>query len=276
MRRSSQLLCILVALLGAGCSGVTINSANNRPEAVIQQPVDGSVHSSDDGLELRGRAIDVGAGGGIDEIAWTSSIDGVIFEGLPDDDDGNTLVAWDDPTAGAHTITLRVTDIDGASEQVSVAVSVVDDQAPLCTITSPTGEVVLDSTLPLLLQGQVDDDHDALDTLLVQWSSDVDGPLDDAPANAVGVISAEVSVSASNHELTLSITDSAGLECTDVVYVVTNGAPTTPGIAFDPNPPSIASDLQVLITSESVDPEGETVEYAFRWFVDENPIFFAP
>ena len=274
MGRATATVFVLAMLCAAGCSGVTINSANNRPEAVIQQPVDGSVHSSDGGIQLRGRAIDVGAGGGIDEIAWTSNVDGVIFEGLPDDDDGNTLVQWDDPSGGEHTLTLRVTDIDGATVEVRVDITVVDDQPPLCTITSPTGKVVLDSTQPLLLQGQVDDDKDDLDTLAVVWSSDVDGVLDTAPANSVGVVGAEVSITASNHELSLHVTDSSGLECTDVVYIVTNGAPSVPGIALTPNPPSIDSDLRVIITSESVDPEGEAVEYGYRWFVDEVGVFF--
>ncbi|MCP4868045.1 MAG: LamG domain-containing protein [Proteobacteria bacterium] len=274
MVRTFGMVLIGAALAVAGCSGVTINSANNRPEAVIQQPVDGSVHAADDGIELRGRAIDVGAGGGIDEIAWTSNVDGVIFEGLPDDDEGNTLVQWDDPSGGDHSITLRVTDIDGATVEVSVEVTVVDDQPPLCTITSPTGKAVLDSTQPLLLQGQVDDDKDDLDTLAIEWASDVDGVLDTTPANEVGVVGAEVAISASNHELSLTVTDSSGLECTDVVYIVTNGAPSVPGIALEPNPPSIDSDLRVIITTESVDPEGETVEYGYRWFVDEVGVFF--
>ncbi len=261
-------------LSGCGCNGVNISTSNNLPEVVIQQPVDGSVHSADEPIVLRGRALDSGAGGGIIEVAWTSDIDGVLYEGLTDDDDGNTRYEWTDPSAGDHDVTLRATDTDGATTRETIAITVVDDVAPLCTITSPTGEVVLDSSVPILLQGQVDDDNTPLDELAVSWSSDVDGVLDESPANEVGVISAEVTVSASNHELTLTVTDGAGLVCTDVVYVITNGAPSTPGIAIEPNPPSIFEDMVGIITSESVDPEGEEVTYGFRWYLNDAPWFF--
>ena len=271
--RALLLYAALLAL--TGCPDGNIRSSNNLPEVVIQQPVGGSVHSATEPIELRGRVVDRGAGGGIEEIAWTSDVSGVIFEGLPDDDDGNSRVLWD-AEAGEHTVTLRATDIAGATTRESVTITVLDDVAPICAITSPTGKVVLDSSQPVLMQGQVDDDNTPVAELAIQWSSDIDGPLGDAPPNDLGVVSAEAVISTGNHQLTLLVTDGIGLTCADSVFVSTNGAPSAPGIAFEPNPPSIDSDLQVVVTTESVDPEGQAVTYSYRWYLADEPFMNAP
>jgi hypothetical protein len=279
MRSSALGVAILLACLPPlllACNETTIGTSNNPPGVVIQQPVDGSTHSATEPLELRGVTTDTGAGGGIEQIAWTSSISGVLFEGQPDDDLGNTLYVWDEPEAGAHEITLRATDNGGATTRETIEVTIVDNGGPDCTITSPTGEKVLDSTAPILLQGQVDDDNTPLVDLEILWESDLDGVLDETPADDLGVTSVLVAVSAANHELSLTVTDDAGLTCSDSVYVTTNGAPSAPGLSFDPNPPSIAADLSVVVSTPSVDPEGAEVEYFFRWFVDEVPWTIPP
>jgi len=275
LRTAVPLLFLLAASMGCGCTDGNISSSNNPPEVVIQQPVEGAVLSATSPVELRGRVVDRGAGGGIEEIAWTSDLSNVIFEGLPDDDEGNTRVLWD-AEAGEHTLTLRATDIAGATARESITITVLDDQAPICAITSPTGEVVLDSSQPVLLQGQVDDDNTPVTELAIAWSSDVDGPLGGDPPNDLGVVSAEATISTGDHELTLEVTDGTGLTCTDSVVVSTNAAPSPPGIAFEPNPPSIDEDLTAVVTSESIDPEGEEVEYTFRWFLGDDPYLLDP
>lgn len=277
MRRSVIFLfAALLALppLLVACNDGGLTTSNTPPEVLIQQPVDGSLHSAVEPLELRGRATDRGAGGGIAEIGWSSDISGVLFEGDPDDEDGNTSFSWVDAEAGDHVLTLRATDVAGASASTSVTLTVVANAAPTCQITAPTGAEVLDSSHPIVVQGQVDDDNTAPPDLVIRWESDVDGLLDEAPASEAGVVDAEVTLTGNNHELSLRVTDEDGLVCTDSVYIVTNAAPSAPGLSFDPIPPSIDQDLSVLVTTESVDPEGGEVQYKVRWFLDgvEYPI----
>ena len=128
MRCNFALLALPLLL---ACPGSNISTSNNLPELVIQEPVDGSVHSASEGVLLRGRAMDSGAGGGIVEIAWTSDLSGVLFEGPPDDDDGNTLFTWTEAEAGVHVLTLRAIDTGGASVQESISITVVDNLPPV-------------------------------------------------------------------------------------------------------------------------------------------------
>ena len=195
MHLSSRIATAAILVLSLlGCTDGNIRTSNNLPEVVIQQPVDGSTHPADQPLELRGRAIDTGAGGGITEVAWTSDVSGVLFEGPADDSDGNTAFVWEAPEGGPHEITLRATDTAGATARETISLTIAQDLAPDCTITSPTGAVILDSSQPILLQGQVDDDITAVTELAIAWTSDIDDLLDDSAADETGVTSALVEV----------------------------------------------------------------------------------
>ncbi len=47
-----------------------------------------------------------------------------------------------------------------------------------------------------------------------------------------------------------------------------NEPPSTPGVAIDPEAPTTDDSLLCLVSSPSVDPDGDPVFYAFSWWVD--------
>ncbi len=47
-----------------------------------------------------------------------------------------------------------------------------------------------------------------------------------------------------------------------------NQAPTAADVAIAPNPATVEDDLRCEITVESIDPDGDTVEYLYDWWVD--------
>ncbi len=257
-------------LMASGCSDGTIGTSNNAPEVLITAPAPGAVQTIYEPLILAGVATDSGAGAGDLTVTWVSSISGTLFEGPVDDGDGNTSVTIDSPAAGEHTITLRAVDPLGASGSYSVPITLTENTTPSCEITWPVdSDEIFDSTEPFLLQGQVSDDHTAAEALDILWLSSVDGELDSSTASEKGVLSAEVTLSGAEHEITLTVTDEEGLSCTDSVSATADGAPSMPGIEIQPQPPSLGQDLVAVVTTASIDPEGEAVSYSYRWRVDD-------
>ena len=47
-----------------------------------------------------------------------------------------------------------------------------------------------------------------------------------------------------------------------------NRAPTAPTILFSPAVPTAQEDLEITITSESTDADGDTISYIFEWSLD--------
>lgn len=259
---------IFLALLAlTACNDTSISSNNEAPEVVIQSPPDGWVQAVTEPLELRGLVLDRGSATADLIAAWSSSLDGVLGEGTPAPD-GTTTHDLVDPTPGTHVITLTGTDAFGASGSTAIEVTFTADQAPSCSITSPSQSAAVDPAGPVLLQAQVSDDLTDPEDLAVDWSSNVDGQLSTTPPDAFGVASATVSLSANPHTITLTVTDEVGQICEDAVSIATNGAPSQPTVRLLPDPPSILSDLSAVIDVESVDPEGSAVAYAYRWTLD--------
>ncbi len=259
---------LIVTALLVGCSDSTISTNNSPPTALIQSPPDGWIQSVDDTLELRGRVQDIGTANGDLEISWSSSLDGVLFEGLPDDADGTTRLVMDPQTTGTHVITLTTFDEAGANGLDTIEVTFTADAAPGCSITSPSEGAAIDPSTPVLIQAQVSDDITPPEALGIQWFSSADGALSTAPASQSGVASANVTLSAQPHTISLIVTDASGNTCEDAVGVLSNGPPSTPVVAITPEPLSIFTDMRAEIVQESIDPEGGEVSYALRWYLD--------
>jgi hypothetical protein len=258
-------------LLLAACGDNNITTSGNPPNVLIASPPDGWVQSVYEPLELRGRATDSSTPAPELLLQWSSTLSGVLYEGPPDDIDGNIIEIVGEPEPGAQTIRLLATDENNESGEDSIQITVVADQVPSCAITAPEDDAVIDANTDLVLQGQVGDAETPLPELLITWESDVDGVLDEAPASDLGVVSATVVLSPRDHVITLTVVDSSGLVCVDSVDVVANGRPTKPEVQLLPDPPDVTQDLVAWITTPSVDPEGTDIVYQYRWELNGSP-----
>ena len=265
----SLLLPLLLVASLVGCNDNVISTNNPPPQALIQSPPDGWIQPVENALELRGRVQDNATANGLIDVSWSSSLDGVLFEGLPDDADGNTLIEMIPVNAGTHVITLTAVDESGSSAVDTVEVTFTADAPPGCTITSPSEGDSIDPAQEVLLQAQVSDDNTAPEDLGVQWFSSADGALSTAPPDEFGVASADVLLSAQAHTISIIITDGVGNTCEDEVGVISNGAPSTPVVEITPDPLSIFEDMRAEIVQDSIDPEGGEVSYALRWYLDD-------
>jgi len=266
MRRLLPLLLVLVA-----CNDSNISSSNVPPTVQIVSPPNGWTQPAEQPLTLVGVATDSGTAANELALVWSSSLSGTLFEGFADDDSGQSTVTVSSPEAGEHVITFRAADAQNAAGTESITITVVEDRVPTCQITTPEDGDIFDPDLPVLFQAQVGDDFTAITDLVVVWTSDLDGELSTAGANELGVVSFSADLSIETHEITLEVTDGSGLVCTDLISVGSNGAPTAPEIELSPDPVAANDDLEVLIVTEAVDPEGSPIDYAIAWSLDGTP-----
>lgn len=261
---------LALGLFAIACGDGNITSGNTPPSATILEPGDNAQRSATSPLELLGVAGDTGTSAADLRVTWTSSIGGVLFDGRPDDDAGNTRFVWEAPAIGSHEISLSVLDPGGLSASRTVRVEVIGNTDPTCAITSPMDGATLNAGTDVLLQGQLNDTESALDTLTAAWSSDLQGPLGTASAGSQGVVSSTVALSLGTHVLTLEAEDPLGGRCETTAAVTMNGPPSTPDLAFDPVAPTTLDDLRIVLVTPSVDPEGGDITYTYAWTKNQS------
>ena len=82
---------------------------------------------------------------------------------------------------------------------------------PGVEITSPEDGELFDLGEPVRFEGLVVDSQDDPNELTISWESSVDGPLDDDPADAAGLVFFDSSIlSSGTHTVSLTATDSNG------------------------------------------------------------------
>ncbi len=258
---------LVCAALLLGCSDGNITTGNTPPNATILQPADGATSSALVPLELVGVVGDTGTQAADLRVTWSSDVSGVLFDGAPQDGAGNARFLWEQPDVGEHRITLAVIDPGGASASASVTVTLLGNTAPTCAVTAPQQGAV-NAAEPVALIASVGDAEDPPQDLAIRWSSDEDGVLNEDPPSSAGSATANPTLSAGPHLITLRVTDTGGLTCEDSVVLDANEPPSAPTIALSPNPPTTFDDLALQITTESVDPEGTDVTYVISWTED--------
>lgn len=155
---------------------------------------------------------------------------------------------------GGHTITLTVTDNDGATGTDTVDIEVLKlDKAP--PIADAGTDIVVDIGESIVLNASGSSDRDG-NIVSYMWSED-----GDVLSNA---ISFETIFSVGNHTITLTVTDNDNLEGNDTV-IVTVLAPNVAPVAKagdDYNVPQ--GDYAIFNASQSSDSDGTIALYEWR------------
>ena len=176
------------------------STGNQSPTATIITPTNGSSSVQNSNVVFSGAGTDTedGAITGA-RLVWTSSRDGQIGTG--------NFFQLSTLSAGTHTITLTVYDSAGATGTTTVVITITaasGNQPPTAIITTPVSGTTGTTTVPVLFSGTATDPEDGVlsGTSLV-WSSSLDGALGTGTAFTK-------SMSAGNHIVTLTATDSGG------------------------------------------------------------------
>lgn len=218
LQRSSTALVASLFVLTAcgggdgGGSESPTGPTNSSPSASISSPSDGSAHEAGQAVTFTGSASDPEDGSlSGDALVWESDVDGQIGTG---ENVTNSGLAAD-----SHTITLTVTDSDGATATDSITLTV--SQPPTATITAPSDSSIYGQNDTISFSGSADDPEDGpLSGNNLVWRSDVDGQF-----GTDSTVSTS-SLSSARHLITLTATDSDGTSDVDTVSIGIDGPPS--------------------------------------------------
>jgi PKD repeat protein len=216
---------------GAGATAnITVDLTMRPPVATIDNPSRDTTITRGEAVQFRGTATD--ADGTIATHAW-------------DYGDGTTASVEDPPAhtyaaIGNYRVTYRVTDNDGmSSPAAAVTVTVVANQIPTVTITSPLNWATYAPGATITFTGRATDHEDGVLTgASLVWTSDRDGQI------GTGTSFTRSDLSLGTHRITLLATDSNGAGgSAEVTIHVTAVAPiatgewhgSTTGMALDFN-----------------------------------------
>jgi alpha-tubulin suppressor-like RCC1 family protein len=243
---------------------------NTPPEVVISSPEATRRYYNNAPVRLAGVASD-------DEddptelvAGWVSDADG----GLPGGDavpdirgvfEGDNLLS-----EGTHTLTVTVTDQGGKSGEAEVTIDVGGPNTPpTCELISPLNGSESGQFNEVLFVGLVDDVDIPADELTVVFESDTDGLMGGSTPSINGDVQYPFDqLSMGPHVITMTVTDDAGVPCTDSITHTVVEPPTAPAVHIEPGTPGSSDDLLCVIDVPSTDPQGDPLTYEFSWTVD--------
>ena len=105
-------------------------------------------------------------------LTWTSSEDGPLSGEWLRSGEEASLITDLGLSAGPHTLTARVSDVDGATAEASVDITAVPNEAPLVLFTAPSAdeEVTFRTVDDYRMTLTVSDDLDAPGDLTLEWT----------------------------------------------------------------------------------------------------------
>ncbi|MBM4368280.1 MAG: hypothetical protein FJ102_18855, partial [Deltaproteobacteria bacterium] len=181
------------------------------------------------------------------------------------DGTGSAALEWSSLSVGTHRLTLGAEDAEGEDCLATVEHAVLG--LPTVEVLAPASGREGAMGASILFVASVADFEGALDTLLVDWRSSVDGPFASGYADSGGLHSAETSLlSAGTHTIEATATDADGLSSSTTLSVVVNAPPSAPSLGISPDPATSSDDL--VVSASSSDPEGDSLRYYYTWYVD--------
>jgi hypothetical protein len=176
---------------------------NSPPSALIVLPVDGSVHSPSDTISFEATGTDTD--GTVVAYSWTSDVEGVLSTTNSFGVTGLSI--------GTHTITLTVTDDDGATASAQATMRI--NSPPTAAITQPASGAIYSQEDTTTFEGTATDTDGTITSY--EWASDVDGTLSTQSTFSTS------SLSVGTHTITLTATDNNGATDTASITVEQRG-----------------------------------------------------
>ncbi len=245
---------------------IDVGPPNSAPDCTITAPVSGGASEDGERVDFTAQVSDPDIASNLLSIAWTSDKDGAMGTSTADSS-GAVSFHLSSLSAADHRITMTVTDEVGAT--CAAAIDWTVGTPPSIVLETPVAHELVNSGDTLAFSAYVADAEDVASALTVTWSSSIDGVFHEGPPDSSGLTQfLDAALSAGDHVLTVTVTDSDGLYATALGTFTVNGLPSAPGVSLAPASPETTDDLRVSIDTASVDPEGDALTYSYAWSVD--------
>jgi len=241
---------LVFALLSMGCPDSGLSTVNAPPSGEITYPSDG-LEVAAGVLAARGVVEDRDGAVESTQVTWLvdgSEVDGCVrvapsADGLSGCD---LDLAW-----GLRTVTMEITDHQGAVASDAVSVEALPYGDPWAEIEAPISGGVYYDGVSVVLTGTVGDELDDPEDLQVSWELSGGDVLDcDSQPNASGGVTCAATFSAGEYVLSLTVVNSGGNIGTDTVV-------------FDVGAPNSAPNCQILSPVDGgIASLGEEVSFA--------------
>jgi hypothetical protein len=248
---------------------ITVGPPNSAPTCAITAPETDSAGPEGETVTFEASVDDVDIPANQLMVSWASDKDGPIGDSTPTSS-GEVIFPVEGLTVNTHVISMTVTDELGLDCAANVVYSV--GTPPTLTVTAPTDGSTLTHGDTVMFEATVDDNEDLPNEVALRWESDIDGEFSTDGADSAGEATVSIStLSAGDHVVTVTATDTDGLYVTDTVSFTLNEPPTAPTVTVTPDP-AYTNNILVASATGSEDPDGSgTVTYRYDWYEDGVP-----
>ena len=238
---------------------------NTKPTCEITSPNDLDIIPANETLFLAGQALDDDQSPEDLTIVWESDIDGELGSSIADSQ-GEFLFPAENLSVGQHNIKLIVTDQYGleCSDQVLITLN----ESPQITITAPLSGSIFNLGAMIHFDILVHDEEDPENVLQVSINSNIDGNLSTQNPDIDGNILFNTAVlSAGQHNISVTATDSSGLSSIANIQMYINTPPENPTVTLSPTIAYTTDDLNAVLSTPS-DVDGDAVTLTYEWLKD--------
>ena len=234
-------------------------SLGNPPALDVLAPATGSTVLQGDPLTFEAIASDVEDGDLGAATQWSSSRGGALGSGA-------TLTTTS-LFAGTHVITASVTDSDGnkVSKTLSLVVTPNGNTPPVISLLAPADSSTFPQGAAISFQAIASDAQDGDRTANIQWSSSINGALGTGGSLSVSTLSP------GNHQVTATVSDTAGNTANTVVSVIVqapvNTAPTVT-VSAPANNATLTAGTSFTLSGSASDAQQGNMSSSIVWILD--------
>ena len=243
----------------------SVGGTNTLPDCGITSPLSGDTFVLGEDILFEATANDNEVEIDALDIMWSSDKDGDLGRGNITSS-GIVSLSYSDLSANSHNIQLTVKDEQNSTCYDSIVISV--GTPPELEITAPTNGTVFKVGEMIQFTGTVDDDEILPSQVALSWVSNIDGEFSTQGSNSTGGIEVFTpGLSAGQHIITVTASDSSGLSDSENLSIVVNDVPSQPVLSLSPSQ-AYTSDTLAATASGSSDSEGQNISYAYEWYKD--------
>ena len=249
--------------------GIKVPPSNSKPELEITSHLDGDSLYEGYPVTFEGTASDVDHTVSDLVVTWYVGTEIACPAAQPDLAGLSTCETVLE--IGDTEISGEVTDAGGAKGSASLALDVMETDAPVATIESPVSDVAYYIDHEVWVSGQISDSEDAVEDLVYAWTSDLDGDLDVGTGpDASGLMEGQIYLTEGTHLISLWVEDLVGKSANAEVEITVRPENTPPSCSITAPDTGSASEESELIQFRALisDPDVLTDKLTVQWMSD--------